>query len=492
MLQIQHVHKTYGAVVALRDVSLAISSGEIVALLGANGSGKSTLVKILGGTVKEDEGVICIDEKPVKVKSSADSRRLKISVAYQELSLIPRMTVLENVILGHPIKNKLGRIDEKKNRAFVSSLFADLGVACDLDAYAQDLPPAVLSLVEIIKAVSWKPDILLLDEVTATLHREEVEKLFAYLRKLSKNGVSIMMVTHRLGEIYQIASRAVILRNGESVADVSLSDCEMDAVVYHMTGKMPEAHQREVLDHTGKDVVLQVKDLCIEGKVFGADMTVSRGEIIGIGGLEGQGQSDFLRAIYGIVPYSGGEVILRGGKGRIKDAADAVRRGVGFVSGDRNRESVFPIRPIGENIFSAKTSMGNMMSPLSRGVINKSTMRIVEEYGIKINRITDTINSLSGGNQQKVVFGRWIFVSPDILLLDDPTKGVDVAARRELHNFLKRAADEGMTVIMVSSDNDELLEISDRIYIFYEGGVHGVLAGEDKTEEKLVSAMMGL
>ncbi|MCL1855015.1 MAG: sugar ABC transporter ATP-binding protein [Clostridia bacterium] len=492
MLQIKHVHKAYGAVVALRNVSLTIPGGEIVALLGANGSGKSTLVKVLGGTVKEDRGEIYIDEKQVRIKSSADSRRLKISVAYQELSLIPRMTVLENIILGHPVKNALGRIDEKKNREFASSLFVDLGVKCGLDPYVRDLPPAVLSLVEIIKAVSWKPDVLLLDEVTATLHRDEVVKLFAYLRRLSQNGVSVLMVTHRLGEIYQIASRAVILRNGESVADVNLSDCEMDTVVYHMTGKMPEAHLRKAADYTGKDVVLQVKKLCIEGKVCGADMTVSRGEIIGIGGLEGQGQSDFLRAIYGIVPHCGGEVLLRGEKGRVKDAADAVRRGIGFVSGDRNRESVFPIRPIGENIYSAKTSMGSMMSLLSRSAINKSTMRIIEEYGIKIGRISDAVHSLSGGNQQKVVFGRWIFVRPDILLLDDPTKGVDVAARRELHNFLKRAADEGMTVVMVSSDNDELLEISDRIYIFYEGGVHGVLAGEDKTEEKLVSAMMGL
>lgn len=488
----KHMHKTYGAVVALRDVSMTLEKGEIAALLGANGSGKSTLVKILGGTVKEDSGEIFIDERQVKIKSSTDSRRLRISVAYQELSLLPRMTVLENVMLGHYIKNKLGRIDEKANRIYVEGLFQALGVECDLDAYAQDLPPAVLSLVEIIKAVSWKPDLLLLDEVTATLHHDEVEKLFAYLKKLSATGTSIVMVTHRLGEIYQIASRAVILRSGESVADVNLADCEMDTIVYHMTGKMPEAHQREAEGIDTTDVLLQVKGLCIEGKVNKADMAVSRGEIIGIGGLEGQGQSEFIRAIYGIIPHSEGEILLHSEPMAVRDAADAVRRGIGFVSGDRNRESVFSILPIGENIFSAKMAMKSMLGPISKRIINKAAQSIVDEYGIKIGRITDPISSLSGGNQQKVVFGRWILVRPDLLLLDDPTKGVDVSARRELHNFLKRAADEGMTVLMVSSDNDELIELSDRIYIFYEGGIHGVLSGEDKTEEKLVSAMMGL
>jgi ABC-type sugar transport system ATPase subunit len=487
------VHKTYGAVTALRDVSLALEKGEIIALLGANGSGKSTLVKILGGSVAPDSGEIFIDESPIRIRDTRDSRQHKISVAYQELSLIPRMTVLENIMLGHYLKNRLGRIDIDKNKEFVTSLFEELGIGCELDNYIDELAPSTQSLVEIIKAVSWKPDILLLDEVTATLHHDEAEKLFVYMRRLADRGTSIMMVTHRLGEIYRVASRAVILRNGQLAADIRLDDCDMQTVIYHMTGAIPETHKRQEGDLSAStEAVLKISGLCVGDRVKDASISVNRGEIIGFGGLEGQGQSEFLRAIYGVVPHQSGEVELKGTRVSIRDASNAVSRGIGFVSGDRNRESVFPILSICQNIYSAKLTIGNMFGFISHGGIKASGQKIADDYDIRIGQITDPISSLSGGNQQKAVFGRWILVTPDILLLDDPTKGVDVMARRELHNFLRHAADEGMTVIMVSSDNDELLELTGRIYVFYEGQIHGVLSGDDKTEEKLVAAMMGL
>jgi ABC-type sugar transport system ATPase subunit len=492
LLRIKNVHKTYGAVTALCDVSLSLEKREIIALLGANGSGKSTLVKILGGSVAEGLGEIFIDDVRVRIRDTRDSRRHKISVAYQELSLIPRMTVLENIMLGHYIKNRLGRIDMAKNREYVTSLFKELDIGCDLDEYPGDLAPSAQSLVEIVKAVSWKPDILLLDEVTATLHHDEAEKLFAYMRLLADRGTSIMMVTHRLGEIYKVASRAVILRNGQVAADIELDSCDMETVIYHMTGAIPESHKREEGGPAASEAVLKISDLCVGDKVKEASITVNRGEIIGIGGLEGQGQSEFLRAVYGVVPHQTGEVELKGERISIRDASEAVRRGIGFVSGDRNRESVFPILSICLNIYSAKLTIGSMFGIISNGKIKTSGQKIADDYDIRIGQVTDPISSLSGGNQQKAVFGRWILVTPDILLLDDPTKGVDVMARRELHNFLRRAADDGMTVILVSSDNDELLEVTSRIYVFYEGRIHGVLSGEDKTEEKLVSAMMGL
>ncbi|MDR1580400.1 MAG: sugar ABC transporter ATP-binding protein [Synergistaceae bacterium] len=492
MLEIKHVNKTYGAVAALRGVSLSLAVGEITALLGANGSGKSTLVKILGGSVKEDSGEIYIGGKRVHINGSGSARANRISAAYQELSLIPRMTVIENIMLGHYVKNKFGRIDIQKNRECAASIFAELGVECDLDAYPQDLAPSARSIVEIVKAVSWNPGVLLLDEVTAALHHDEAERLFAFMRTLAGRGVSIVMVTHRLGEIYQVAGRAVILRNGEVAADTPLESCDIETVVYHMTGKIPETHKREAGGAARDDAVLEIKGMAVGDAVKDVSMTVNRGEIIGVGGLEGQGQSQFIRAVYGVERQTAGEMKIKGSPVRIHDASDAVRRGIGFVSGDRNRESIFPIMSIRENLYSAKMSYGGMFGFISEGRMRSSAQKIVDDYGIKIGRVTDPISSLSGGNQQKVVFGRWILVTPDILLLDDPTKGVDVAARRELHNFLKDAADKGMTVIISSSDNDELLEISERIYVFYEGKIYGVLAGDDKTEEKLISAMMGL
>ena len=493
-LEMKNISKAFGAVRALNDASFRIDRGEIVALLGANGSGKSTLIKILGGAVKNDAGTIAIDGKPVRISGSDASRKLKISVAYQELSLLPLMTVWENVMLGHYIPGRFGRIDEEANREYVRALLVQYDVPCGLDDYPSHLPPSTLSMIEIVKAVSWRPHILLLDEVTATLHHTEVELLFNNLRELAASGTAIVFVTHRLGEIYRIASRAVVLRNGESVADLDLSKAEIDTVVYHMTGKMPEPASECVSsgDHETAGAVLSVEGLSIDGFVHNVSLSIRKGEIIGLGGLEGQGQSQFLRALYGVVPYSSGKITIEGKAVKYSNPADAVRDGIGFISGDRNRESVFAQRSIGENIYSARLAKYSNLSPISRSRVNKSTLRIVDDYQIRIGDINDPISSLSGGNQQKVVFGRWIFVTPRILLLDDPTKGVDVTTRREMHEFLRRAADSGMTVIMVSSDNDELLDLSDRIYVFFEGRIHAVLEGENKTEEQLVSAMLGL
>jgi len=494
MLELKNINKSYGAVRALRNASVTLKSGEIIALLGANGSGKSTMVKVLGGSVKCDSGTILMDGKTVDISSSAESRRLGFSVAYQELSLIPRMTVCENVMLGHYIRKKpSGRIDIEENRKYVQELLDRFKIECSLDDLASDLSPSVRSMIEIIKAVSWKPGYLLLDEVTATLHTDEVEVLFRNMRSMAAEGVAIVMVTHRLGEIYEIADRAVILRGGESVADVNLRQTDMDTIVYHMTGKMPESViYKQAEAEFSRDRILEVKNLVIGERVRNVSMSVRRGEIIGLGGLEGQGQSQFIRAIYGVIPYSSGEIRLNGKILDHVNTTEAVRAGIGFISGDRNRESIFSQRSIGENIYSAKLAVGSDFGSAVTGKINVQTQKIVDDYGIKIGKISDPVSSLSGGNQQKVVFGRWIFVTPNVLLLDDPTKGVDVAARHELQKFLKNSANRGMTVLMVSCDNDELLEVSDRICVFYEGRISAVLEGENKTEEKLVSAMMGM
>jgi len=493
LLEMKNISKAFGVVRALNDASFKVEKGEIVALLGANGSGKSTLIKILGGAVGSDSGTIAIDGKEVKMRDSDTSRRLKIAVAYQELSLLPLLSVYENVMLGHFIKGKFGSVDEKANRAYVESLFKKYKITCDLDEYPSNLPPSVLSMIEIVKAVSWKPDILLLDEVTATLHHTEVELLFENLRELAAAGTSIVIVTHRLGEIYRIASRAVILRNGSSVADVNLAETSIDAIVYNMTGKLPESHHGiRLAECEESDTSLLVENLSIPGYVHNASLCIKKREIVGLGGLEGQGQSQLLRALFGVIPYTAEKVIINGKQVKYTDAADAVRDGIGFISGDRTRESVFGQRSIGENIYSARLAKGSDFSFISKRKVNRATAKIVDDYAIKIGNIDDPITSLSGGNQQKVVFGRWSFVEPLLLLLDDPTKGVDVATRREMHNFLQNAADRGMTVVMVSSDNQELLEVCDRIYVFFEGNIHAVLEGENKTEERFVSAMLGL
>jgi ribose transport system ATP-binding protein len=498
LLEMKNISKAFGAVRALNDASYHIDKGEIVALLGANGSGKSTMIKILGGAVRKDTGTIAIDGEVVRISNSHASRKLKIAVAYQELSLLPLMTVYENVMLGHYIRGKFGSIDEKTNKVYVETLLKKYNINCKLDDYPSALPPSTLSMIEIVKAVSWKPDILLLDEVTATLHHTEVELLFQNIKELAQTGTSIVVVTHRLKEIYRIASRAVVLRNGVTVADVDLSQTKMETVVFHMTGKMPElapelaSNSLHDTEREASEAILSVENLSIRGFVNNVTMSVRKGEIIGLGGLEGQGQSQFLRALFGVIPYNNGKISIDNKTVKYRNAADAVKDGIGFISGDRNRESVFGQRSIGENIYSARLAKKGDLNLISKSMINKTTQKIVDEYKIKIGSINHPISSLSGGNQQKVVFGRWNFITPRILLLDDPTKGVDVTTRREMHKFLRSAADSGMTIIMISSDNDELLDVSDRIYVFYEGTIHAMLQGNNKTEEHLISAMLGL
>lgn len=493
MLEMRNINKTFGAVQALAKASFNINKGEIVAFLGANGSGKSTLIKILGGCVRADSGEIEINGKKTRMVSSTVSRKHKIAVAYQELSLLPRMTVYENVMLGHFIKGKFGQADETANKAFVRNLFDIYNIQCSLDDYPSDLPTSTLSLIEVVKAVSWEPDLLLLDEVTATLHYDEVELLFKNLKELAKTGVAIAFVTHRLAEVYRIASRAIVLRNGESVADVPLPDTAMDSLVMYMTGKKPEIyHTQSGLRYAGENALLTVEDMSVGSLVKSISLTVQKGELIGLGGLEGQGQSQFLRALYGAIPHETGTMTIDGKTVRYNSAAEAVRNGIGFISGDRNRESIFSQRSIGENIYSAKLAQRSVFNYVSKNLIKKETQKIVDDYNIKIAGIHHPVSSLSGGNQQKVVFGRWVYIAPRLLLLDDPTKGVDVTSRLDFHKFLNEATRSGMTVIIVSSDNDELLTISDRIYVFFEGRIHAVLEGENKTEERLVSAMLGL
>lgn len=493
MLEVRNVNKKFDAVIALKGASLQVKPGEIRALLGSNGSGKSTLVKVLGGLVKPDNGEVYLDDKMIKINSSSDARKYGIAVTYQDLSLIPRMSVMDNIMLGHEPLGFLGTTDRKKVREYALDLLKRLKINCSPDDLVGSLAPSAQSMVEVAKALSWKPRILLLDEVTASLHHDEVETLFGLLEELKKDNLATVIVTHRMNEIYRICDTATILRGGETVADVLLEESNLDDVIFYMTGKRPEkskGYKHEIEE--GAEIILRVKDIHVPPKVNGISMDVKKGEIIGIGGLQGQGQSEFIRAILGVLNYSRGSIEFMGQNVKYSSAADAIKEGIGFISGDRTKEAVFPIRSVAENIYAVKSAQGLLFSWLSPKIVNVEAKKVVEEFKIKVGGLLNPANSLSGGNQQKLVVGRWMNIAPKLLLLDDPTKGVDIASRREIHQILVNAASSGMTIIIVSSDNEELLQICDRIYVFYEGKVSGILSRSEMTEEHLVAAMMGL
>ena len=488
------VDKRYDAVVACRNASLQVQPGEVRALLGSNGSGKSTMVKILAGTVKPNGGQILIDGQPVVINSGEDARRLGIATAFQDLSLIPTMTVMDNILLGNEPMGRWGMVDRKRAFADVLALLDRFQINCDPEAYVQTLMPSLQSMVEVAKAVYLKPRLLLLDEVTAALHRDEVQLLFGVLRELKAQGTAIIYVTHRMHETFEICDTATIMRSGATVADVKIDEVTLDEIVYHMTGRQPEAeeaHDGGRIEHD-EDVVLEVEHIALYPKVRDISLRAYKGEIVGIGGLEGQGQPEFIRALLGVMHPTDGVIRYLGQEADFHSPADAVNHNIGFISGERNREAMFPDRSVSENIFAGRAARGKLFKYLAPKVVRDFAKAAVEEYNIVVGSLKHPANSLSGGNQQKLAVARWLAMDPTLLLLDDPTKGVDIHSRREIHRILRQCADEGMTVMISSSENEELLEIADRIYVFYEGRVSGMLAGTNKTPERLAAAIMGM
>lgn len=495
MFEMQGMGKQFGAVVALKNASLSVQPGQIAALVGSNGSGKSTMVKVLAGLVAPDSGTVLLDGKAVTIRSGRDSQREGIATAFQDLSLIPTMSVMDNILLGYEPKTKAGLVDKRASRRIVTALLSRFQIDCDPDDFVQTLMPSTQSMLEVAKAVFHKPRLLLLDEVTASLHYDEIEILFNIMKELKAEGVAMVYVTHRMNEIFRICDTATIMRSGETVTTGLVSDFTLEDIVFHMTGQRPEKHERETSEEEATDereLVLEVNDIAIDPKVRKVSLKAYRGEIVGIGGLEGQGQPEVIRAILGAVQPEQGSIHYLGKQVRFREPADGVRAGIGFISGERNAEAMFPVRPISENIFAGNAAKGRLFTFLKASTVRRFAKDAVEKYGIKVGKLKDPASSLSGGNQQKLVVARWIAMKPNLLLLDDPTKGVDIHSRREIHEILRQCAENGMTVLISASDGDELLDIADRIYVFYEGRISALLAGKHKTPQRLVSAMMGM
>ncbi|PKM55677.1 MAG: hypothetical protein CVV00_03120 [Firmicutes bacterium HGW-Firmicutes-5] len=470
-----------------------VKEGEIMALLGSNGSGKSTMIKILSGLYIPDSGSVMVDDHIVNIKSCVDAHNVGVATAFQDLSLVPTMTVIDNLVLGIEPLGRFGLVDRVKSVRMVKDILDRLGVVCDIDAYVQTLPTSTQSMIEVAKAVLLKPKVLLLDEVTASLHHDEIKLLFKLVRELKEEGIAIVFVTHRMGEVFELSDRVTIMRSGETVIDEDTSKLSMDDIVYHMTGKKPDAGKRKSKIETKQDgkLVLDVKHLK-QRKVRDISLQAYKSEIIGIAGLQGQGQPAFIRTVLGLLKPEDGSIIYKGKQTNYKSPANGIKNGMGFISGDRNKESIFQNRSIEENIYAGKAATQNIFKYVTNKEMKQFSKEAIDAYNIVVGNIKDPATSLSGGNQQKLVVSRWIALAPDLLLLDDPTKGVDVHSRGEIQEILRNSAEKGMTIIISSSENEELMEIADRIYVFYEGEISGVLKKGDMTLEKLVAAQMGM
>lgn len=489
-LSAQHLVKRYGGVVALADGSLDVESGEVVALMGANGSGKSTLGKIITGAVVPDGGRLLLDYEEASFSSPQAARRAGISAVYQELSLVPDMTVAENVWLANePVA--LGRVRRKERKERTTRLLSlfegALGSTVGPDSLVSDLSPSDRQIVEILKALGREPRLMILDEATASLGAQQVERLFELVGEWKARGMALIFISHRMEEIFRIADRATVLRSGSTVGAEVLKETTEE----HLVGLMIEhgVAQRHVEHATGgeESVLLETGDLRSPA-LKGVSLQLREGEILGLGGLQGQGQSDLLLALFGAVPHSG-TVRLAGEEVHFSRPRQAMQNGLAFVPGDRGGEGLLPIRSILENLLLPSWSRYGVLLNMRKA--RNDSEEVSQGLSLKMGALDDPVSSLSGGNAQKVVLGKWLMREPKVLLLDDPTKGVDVGAKGEFYKILSDLRQRGVAILLHSSDDEELLGLCDRVLVMREGAVHKELSGGELNKSALVSASVG-
>ncbi len=496
-LSARNIVKRYGGVVALSDGNLDVHSGEVVALIGANGSGKSTMSKVINGVVVLDGGQLLLDDKPVRFSSPQAARKMGIATVFQELSLVSKMTVADNIWLTREPLKSSGMIDRKlmweKTEAlldlFSGTFKADLKPATLVSA----LHPDEKQIVEILKAISLNPRILILDEATASLDSRQVERLFELVKRWKAEGKAIVFVSHRMEEIFRIADRYSVLRNGKTVGQGDIKDITEKDLIQLMTEKekvfqFTKAASGEDTSGLDHPIYLEVENLTTE-TLRGISMKVRQGELLGIGGLQGQGQRDLLLALFGDIPYEG-KIRIKGEVVRFKHPRQAMRKKLALVPGDRAKEGLLYIRSILDNFLLP--SWQNYGFPLKMKLAKRDALTISERLSLVMAGLMAPVSSLSGGNAQKVVIGKWLLRDPDCYLLDDPTKGVDVNTKAEFYGLLTELSQQGKSILFYSSDDDELIGLCDRVIVLHDGKIRAELQGASLTKENLIAASMGV
>ena len=491
-LEVNGVDKRYGAVLALESANLDVAQGEVHVLIGSNGSGKSTLCKIIAGTVIPDAGQLRIAGRVAMIKGPRDAERQGIRVFYQELSLVPQLSIEENLLLSDLPRRGPGLLDRRAMRRRAEALvawFAGVtGVGFALDTRVQDLSNDQRQIVEILKVLATDAPILIFDEPTSSLDKRQVQVFFDRLRALREQGKAIIFISHRMDEIFEIGDRVTVLRDGRSVACLRLAETDRDTLVEHMVGGRIAAgpnHGPQVAPATDK-AVLKV-DRLRGHRLTDVSFELRPGEILGFGGLHGQGQSQVLRILFGAEPAGGGRILTAAGHRSPNRPAEAIRYGMAYISGDRGRDGVLLTRSILENLVAADLTKNRRLRVSPRELIRR-VEPVVKRLKMRFSGFAAPIASLSGGNQQKAVIGRWLAIRPAVMLLDDPTKGIDLQSKADLYRIMRELATEGVAIILYSSEDAELLGIADRILVFNGGRIVETLAGEQMTAFNLYQA----
>lgn len=491
LLEMNDISKSFPGVRVLDQVTFNLTGGEVHALMGENGAGKSTLMKILGGIHRRDGGTVILKGTPCEIASPSMAQSLGIAMIHQELNLIPHLTVMENIFLGREFTyGRSGMINWGKMRQESVRFLSQLGLSIDPGIIAGELSVGQQQMIEIAKALSMNAEILVLDEPTAALTDREIEALFTVIESLKAKGVGMIYISHRMEEIFRICDRVTVMRDGHTVGTDRVADTNIDKLVKMMVG-------REIKDRFPKIDVsvgepkLEVKGLSLPGKLQDISFAVRSGEIVGIAGLMGAGRTELAKALFGVTPARQGEICVDGRPIAIRKPVDAIRAGIALVTEDRKDEGLLLNLSVKDNI-----SLPNLKDVSSLGFVNRSketgiSERLISQLLIKTPNGEQKVGSLSGGNQQKVVIGKWLETNPQVFILDEPTRGVDIGAKKEIYDLMNQLVSRGVAILMISSELPEVLGMSDRILVMHEGRIAGEFARGEATQEKIMHCATG-
>ncbi|MFY1676965.1 MULTISPECIES: sugar ABC transporter ATP-binding protein [unclassified Streptomyces] len=488
LLRVEGVRKTFPGVVALDGVDFAVRRGEVHVLLGENGAGKSTLIKTLSGAHSPDAGRILVDGEEVRVSGAQDSERLGIATIYQEFNLVPELTVAENVFLGRQPR-RFGMIDRRRMDAEAEILLRRVGLTVPPGTRVRELGVAQLQMVEIAKALSLDARVLIMDEPTAVLTSDEVDRLFAIVRRLRADGVGIVFITHHLEEIAALGDRVTVIRDGRSVGHVPASTPE-EELVRLMVGRSIEQQYPRRPTPRGEPL-LTVEGLTRDGVFHDVGFEVRAGEVVGVAGLVGSGRTEVVRAVFGADPYDGGSVTVGGVGVRRHDVGAAMAAGMGLVPEDRKGQGLVLDASVGENLGLVTLRSATRAGLVDHKGQRAAADRVAGRLGIRMAGLDQPARTLSGGNQQKVVIGKWLLADARVLILDEPTRGIDVGAKVEIYQLINELTAAGAAVLMISSDLPEVLGMSDRVLVMAQGRVAGELPAEEATQDAVMALALG-
>jgi ribose transport system ATP-binding protein len=490
IIQMKGITKEFHGVKALEALDLNIYKGETMALLGENGAGKSTLMKILTGVYEKTGGETFVDGKPVQIRNTKDAQNLGIAIIHQELNLLSNLSIAENIFLGREPVNRFGKIQWSKLYRNAKEVMNRLGITEAPETLLSQLSIGKQQMVEIAKALSLNAQVIIMDEPTGALTDKETERLFEVIRELKSEGRSIVYISHRLKEIFQICDFVTILRDGQFIAEHPIEEVYEDIIIEQMVGRKISEQYPRISCQPG-ETVLEVRNLKNDD-AKGISFSIKRGEIVGLAGLMGSGRTELARTIYGILPKESGEILVEGKPVNIKSPGQAMQKGIAYVSEDRKGNGVVLGLNIKENIsLSVLQKLSGILGIIDKKKEESAALDCVQKMSIKASSVGQLVKNLSGGNQQKVSLSKSLMTNPKVLILDEPTRGVDVGAKKEIYDIINQFKKDGMSIIMISSEIPEILGMSDRIMVMHEGKITGQLDRSEANQESIMRLAVG-